>query len=422
MSGARPWLVWAAGALFFFYAFFLRTSPAVMADELMRDFAVGAAVLGNLAAFYFYAYAAEQIGVGVLVDNFGPRRILTLAALLAAIGCLLFATTQSLPQAYVGRLLIGFGAGFGWVASLALVARWFPPRRFALLSGLTTLGGMAGAASGGAPLAALVDWAGWRASMIGAAAMGGGLAVACWVLVRDHPVPEKTADAARPSLLHSLRLAAANPQTWIIALCTGAVISPFLGLSSLWGVPYLIHTRGMDRPEAALTASLLIAGLAVGGPLLGWASDRIGRRRPALWFAIAAQAVGYTVAIYIPHGSAILFDVMLFLAGIGAGGIIIGFATGREANSPQALGAAMGIVNTGVIGGGALIQPLIGLILDRRWDGAMEAGARIYSPAAYQVAFITLFASLALAFAASLFVRETWCGERKHGRPTGSKS
>lgn len=413
MSGARSWLVWAAGALFFCYAFFLRTSPAVMADELMRDFSVGAALLGNLAAFYFYAYAAEQIGVGVLVDNFGPRRILTLAALLAVTGCLLFGTAQTLHQAYAGRLLIGFGAGFGWVASLALVARWFPPRRFAMLSGLTALGGMVGAVAGGAPLAALVDWAGWRAPMIGAAVAGTGLAMACWILVRDHPALQPAIHATRPSLLHSLRLASANRQTWIIAFYTGAVVSPFLGISSLWGVPYLIHVHGHERASAALTAALLIAGMALGSPLLGWVSDKIGRRRPVMRFAIFVQFVGYGVAFYMPDVPPLLFGAMLFLAGIGGAGIIVGFATGREANSPQALGAAMGIVNTGVIGGGALIQPAIGVILDQHWEGAMHAGARIYSESAYQFAFATLFASLALAFVATLFVRETWCGERK---------
>lgn len=412
MSGARAWLVWAAGALFFCYAFFLRTSPAVMADELMRDFAVGGALLGNLAAFYFYAYAAEQVAVGVLVDNAGPRRILTLAALLAAVGCLLFATAQSLPFAYAGRLLIGFGAGFGWVASLALVARWFPRRRFALLGGLTSLCGMIGAVAGGAPLAELVEWIGWRAPLIGAAIAGTGLALACWILIRDHPAPTASAPETRPRLLDSLRLAAANRQTWIIAIYTGAAVSPFLGLTSLWGVPYLVHVHGMERAGAALTVAVMIAGMAVGSPLLGWASDRIGRRKPAMLFAIGIQAVCFAIAFYVPGLSPLLFGVLLFAAGFGSSGIIVGFATGREANSPQALGAAMGIVNTGVIGGGALIQPAIGIILDRQWDGAMEAGARIYSQAAYQIAFTTLFVSLALAFAATLFVRETWCGER----------
>ena len=413
MSRARPWLVWSAGALFFCYAFFLRSAPAVMTDELMRDFSVGAALLGNMAAFYFYAYAAEQIGVGVMVDNFGPRRILTFTAVLTALGGLLFAAAHDLHQAYAGRLLIGIGSGFGWVASLALVARWFPPRRFAMLSGLTSIGGMAGSALAGAPLAALVEWAGWRGPMLGTAAAGIGLALACWILVRDHPAPVPASSANRPSLLHSLRLASSNPQTWIITLYTGAVVGPFLGVTSLWAVPYLTQVHGLDRAGAALVASLQIAGFAVGSPLLGWASDKIGRRKPAMWVAVTVQVVGFAVAFYLPGISPFLFGAMLFLAGMGGSGIIIGFATGREANSPQALGAAMGIINTCVIGSGALMQPAIGLILDHHWEGVMIAGARVYSESAYRLAFTTLFVPLAVAFIASLFVRETWCGERK---------
>ena len=79
-------------ALFFFYAWVLRVAPSVMVEELMRDFAVGAAVLGNLSAAYFYGYAGMQIPVGVLLDRFGPRRLVAVAALLCAGGCVLFAT------------------------------------------------------------------------------------------------------------------------------------------------------------------------------------------------------------------------------------------------------------------------------------------------------------------------------------------
>ena len=67
-----------------------------MVEELMRDFAVGAGVLGHLSAAYFYGYAGMQIPVGLLLDRFGPRRLMTVAALVCAGGCVLFATGGSL--------------------------------------------------------------------------------------------------------------------------------------------------------------------------------------------------------------------------------------------------------------------------------------------------------------------------------------
>ena len=123
--GPLPWFMWSLGALFFCYGFFQRVAPSVLVSDLMRDFGVGAAVLGNLSAFYFYAYAGMQLPLGVLVDNWGPRRILTGGALVCGLGTLMFATADTLGPAYLGRFLIGAGAGFAFVATLKLAATWF---------------------------------------------------------------------------------------------------------------------------------------------------------------------------------------------------------------------------------------------------------------------------------------------------------
>src|SRR4030081_241251 len=107
-----PVLGWMTAALFFGYAWVLRVAPSVMVEELMRDFSVGAAVLGNLSAAYFYGYAGMQIPVGILLDRFGPRRLITIAALCCAGGCALFASGTTLGVVTAGRFLIGASAAF----------------------------------------------------------------------------------------------------------------------------------------------------------------------------------------------------------------------------------------------------------------------------------------------------------------------
>src|SRR5262245_4686008 len=129
-----PLFGWLTGAVFFFYAWVLRVAPSVMVEELMRDFAVGAAVLGHLSAAYFYGYAGMQIPVGVLLDRFGPRRLMTLAALVCAACCVLLATSTSLGLATAGRFLIGASAAVSLVGSMAVAGQWFHSNRFALLS------------------------------------------------------------------------------------------------------------------------------------------------------------------------------------------------------------------------------------------------------------------------------------------------
>src|SRR5512139_952702 len=119
-----PLLGWLTGAVFFFYAWVLRVAPSVMVEELMRDFAVGAAVLGNLSAAYFYGYAGMQIPVGLLLDRFGPRRLIAIAALACAGGCALFALGTTLTAVIAGRFLIGASAAFSLVGAMAVAGQW----------------------------------------------------------------------------------------------------------------------------------------------------------------------------------------------------------------------------------------------------------------------------------------------------------
>src|SRR3954452_7317306 len=100
----QPWLIWGLASFFYFYENCLQVSPGVMVPELMRTFAVNAAALGNMAAFYFYAYAGMQIPVGVLTDRYGVRCLLSLAIAICALGSLIFGLAHSLTSAEIGRL------------------------------------------------------------------------------------------------------------------------------------------------------------------------------------------------------------------------------------------------------------------------------------------------------------------------------
>ena len=408
--GWRPWLVWGLAALSFCYAFFQRVAPSVMIDPLMRDLGVGAAVLGNLSAFYFYAYASLQIPVGMLHDRWGPRRVLAAAALLAAAGSLLFASAETVFAIYLGRLMIGAGAAFGFVGTLKLASTWFPIRRFAMLSGLTMMLGMLGGIAGQAPLALVVESSGWRPALTGAAVAGALLALATWVFVRDRPgeAPDRAAITGRgPGILASLRQVLGRPQNWALAFIGAAMTAPLLAFAGLWGVAWLMQTQGLARAEAAATTSLLLIGWAAGSPLVGAASDRLGRRKPLLAAVAGGGLVCLCALLYLPGLPALAVSALFFCTGFCLGGMVISFALAREANPGEVTGVALAFVNMAVTGTGALFQPLIGVLLDRRWDGAMAAGARVYSAEAYRGALSVLAAFLLAGLAVCFLVRET---------------
>ncbi len=403
----RAWVVWAFGALSFSYAFFQRVAPSVMVVDLMRDFAVGAAILGNLSAIYLYAYAGLQIPIGLALDRWGPRRMLTGAAVIAAFGSTFFAISENISLAYFGRLLVGIGCAVGFVGALKLATHWFPTNRFAFVSGLTMFVAMLGAIAGQAPLAALVGAVGWRESMLIAAVFAAFLAVATWLFVRDLPPDEDRqvhGDGSQIPISTSLVRVLAGPQNWIIAIYGGAMTAPFLAYAGLWGVTHQMQLFGLDRVAAAGSNSLMLIGWAVGAPAGGWVSDQLGRRRLPMTGAATLSLLGWIILLNTPELSLALDRLLLFFIGATSGGMVICIAAARERAPAEVSGATTGFINMAMVGAGALMQPAIGYLLDNNWDGTIVNGARLYSLAAFDAALVTLPGCAILAIIASLII------------------
>ena len=408
-SLALPFLAWLTGAMFFFYAWVLRVAPSVMVDELMRDFAVGAAAIGNLSAFYYYGYAGMQIPIGLMMDRFGPRRLMTVAGVACALGCVVFALSEAFWAVSAGRFLIGASAAFSLVGAMAVAGQWFPPTRFALLSGLAMLLGMAGGVFGQAPLRLAIDALDWRTASLLLALGGLALAGSAWATVRDR----RRSPGGFGQMLGGLGQVLRNRQTWLIAGAGLGTTAPLLGFAGLWGVPYLAATHGLDRTAAAGVTSTLFIGWGLGAPFLGWLSDRIRLRRPPFTGGLALCAAAVAALVYLPGLPLPAVVALCFLCGVGGSAQIVGFAAVREHNGAAVSGTAIGLVNAAVTGGGALYQPLLGWLLDLNWSGEMAAGARVYDLAAYRTAFGVLVAAIAGGLVCTLAMRETHCRPRE---------
>ena len=146
------WSVWGLGALLYLIGFYLRVAPAVITDQLMTEFAITGAALGNLSAFYFYSYVAMQIPTGMIADRWGPRRLLAAGAGVAALGTALFAFAPTIFWANMGRLWIGASVAVAFVSMLKLASHWFAPKQYALASGMALLMGVFGGVVAGVPL------------------------------------------------------------------------------------------------------------------------------------------------------------------------------------------------------------------------------------------------------------------------------
>jgi predicted MFS family arabinose efflux permease len=389
-----------------------------MTQELMAEFSISAAGLGNLSAFYLYGYVAMQIPTGLMVDRFGARRILAAGAAVAALGSLLFAVAPDLALAKLGRLLIGGSVGVAWVGTLKLAAHWLAPRRFALASGLALAAGMAGAVGAGVPLRWGVAEFGWRPVML-AVALGIALVcVAIWLAVRDDPAERGYASffsgappqGRRESVWRGLREVLGYKNSWILYLAPQGVTGATISFGGLWGVPFLVSVYGFSQERAALYCSMLMIAWAIGGPVFGALSDRVGERKPLYVMCLLCALIMWSIIVLQPRLGPSVLLVLLMAAGVFAGVMVTGFAFAKESVPARFAGTAGGVANMGSMTGPMVLQPAIGFLLDMNWSGAVSAsGARLYDAASFRVAFGLLLVWLAVSLLATLFARETHC-------------
>ena len=416
------WAIWGWGAALYLVGFFLRVTPAVMTTELMQTFNISATALGNLSAFYFYSYVAMQIPTGVLADIWGPRRLLTTGAFIAGTGILMFALAPSILWASLGRFLIGGSVAVAFVGTLKLAGEWFPAGFFSTVSGVALFFGIVGAVFAGTPLRLCVVAFGWRHTMLASAGVTFAICAGIWLMVRDHPAEKgyagytnaattagtKSCKQIISGIVEVLRI----PNTWLLFIIPGGIVGCVLTFGGLWGVPYLSTHYGLPTAKAAGLNSAMLVAWAVGGPVFGGISDRVGRRKPLYFLGCLLAVTAWAIILFLPGLPLPLLVTVLLIAGFASGCMIISFAFAKESVPTHLSGTVNGVINMGIMMGPTLLQPVVGWMLDRSWRGDLVDGIRIYNIASYRAGFIFMIVWAVLSFILLFFTRETYCRQQ----------
>ncbi|MCK9379801.1 MAG: MFS transporter [Sulfuritalea sp.] len=391
-------------------SFFHRVAPAAISGDLQATFAIGGAQLGTLAATYFYVYTLMQIPTGVLADTLGPRRILFWGGLVAGVGAILFGLAPSFELAFAGRTLVGLGVSVTFIAMLKLLAIGFEERRFATLTGLCMLIGNLGSILAGAPLAWATQAAGWRQVFVVVGLLSFALAFASRAWVIETPAGKVDRAAWLTGLVSVLK----NRRTWPGFFANAGLSGAFFAFAGLWAVPYLTQMHGMTRATASSHVSIYFVGFAVGSALWGRVSDALGRRKSVALAVSGLHVLGWMVWLWAtrPGESALpqaATYALCIVMGLASAGFTLSWASAKEVNPPQLSGMATSVVNVGVFLGPAILQPIVGWLMERTWDGRIEAGVRIYSAGDWRNGLMLLTAAAVVGWFATLLVTETGC-------------
>ncbi len=391
----------------YFFVYFHRVSTGVLAPVLMEAFSASGASLGAMSSAYFYPYALSQPLVGLLTDRWGARKVITLSAFIESGGALLFGLAPTLFLAAVGRGLIGLGAAGVFVPALKVLLPWFGARTFGQMNAVLLAVGNMGAIAASTPFAWLIQTIGWRWSFFLFAGLIFLLGVLSRSYIQDTPAgyasPQENRNPLPPGQKAGLSVILKSPFFWTMGALFFTYGGPLSTFQGLWGYPFLVDVFGYGKLEAGNLIMAIAFGVILGGPVLGYLTDRTfaARKRELLSACLAIQVLSWAAIVFLSPGFGSLgLGILFFVMGMMLGGTLSAvWALVREELPADRLGTAMGFLNPAPFLGVAAFQPLTGYLMDR--VGKTGGG---FPFRAYQHAFLLCLFSVLVAMIISLFM------------------
>ncbi|HYX45737.1 MAG TPA: MFS transporter [Sphingomicrobium sp.] len=392
-------LAWLLTAIFYFYQYIMRSAPAVMMPQLTQAFGMTAVGLASLVGLFYWGYAPFSLVAGVAIDQFGPRKVVPLGAACVAIGAMLFSTADP-TLGSIGRFMQGAGGVFGLIGAVAIATTSMPASRAATLIGATQMFGMAGGSAGqfivGPVIAGGMTWDRFWL-WLGIA----GLPLAALLLFLIPPIkPEARSQTGLMPALKAIGAVFSNPQSILCGVIAGLLFVPTTIFDMVWGVRFLQEAHDLPYSLAVLRSASVPFGWIIGCPLLGWLTDKIGRRKPVIIGAAIVLFACLALILFGPHEAFPAYSLGL-VTGIASGAAMIPYTVIKEANRPEHGGTATGVVNFLNFGITALLGPFFAQTLTR-----LSAGGERELPH-YQEAFQPLLYAVGLAILLTFALRET---------------
>jgi MFS family permease len=391
---------WLLLACFYFYQYALRSAPAVMVPQLAEAFGLNALGVASLMGMFYYGYSPFSLVAGAAMDRMGVKKVLPMAAAAVGIGALLFGSGYR-DAATLGRLLQGAGGVFALVGAVYIATKNFPASRAATLIGATQMFGMAGGSAGQFAVGPLIGGGmSWKTFWIAMGFVGLAIAAILFFLLPDQRRGEEPVGGLKATTQAFITVFK-NPQSILCGLIAGFLFIPTTIFDMIWGVRYLQEAHSLDYASAVMRSATVPLGWMIGCPLLGFISDRIGRRKPVIIGGAVVLLACLALILFVPHG---VFPPYLLglVAGVASGAAMLPYTVIKEVNPPQFGGTATGVINFLNNTFSALLGPVFGWLLQHVSSGAAER-----QRAHYQATFLPLLFGVGAAIVLAFMLKET---------------
>lgn len=407
-----PWLVCFSASLFFFYEFIQGNMFASIADNIMYDLHVQADKMAYLSSIYYLSNVLFLFVAGIVLDRFSTKKTILVAMLLCVLSTFILAHAHSFYLALFCRFVTGIGSAFCFLGPVRLASRWFPPQRMAMVAGVIVTMAMTGGMLAQYPLTKLVAQIGWRDALVQVGWLGTAMLVFMSFAIIDKAQDLSHKVGQKISLLVTAKKAYLNPQTLRAALYTSLMNMAIAVFGAMMGSLYLVQRMGVTKEDAAVVNSMLFLGAIVGGPLIGWCSDKLGLRVLPMKVGVWASLVTMVVVLFVPVSLPVM-KVLFFLLGFFTAAQVISYALVAESSSPLITATAVSVVSILTQGGYIIYQNLFSILLMHHGEMKMLDGVPVYSLGDYQYAAMILPLGLILALLVLFGLKETHCRQKE---------
>jgi len=403
-----PWCICFVTSLFFFYEFIQGNMFASIADDIMRDFHIKADKMTYLSSIYYLSNVLFLFVAGIVLDRFSAKKTLLIAMILCIAGTFVLAYAYSFALALCCRFVTGIGSAFCFLGPIRIASRWFPPKQMAMVTGIIVTIAMTGGMLAQYPLTKLVLCIGWRNSLLAIGWLGVFMLVIMFLVIQDRPKQATQSIPLKISVLASAKIAYLNPQTIRAALYGSLMNMAVAVLGAVMGSLYLMQRLNVNKEDAAMVNSCLFLGAILGGPFMGWCSDKLGLRIPPMKFGVIASLLTILCILY---GNVGLYSmaVLFFLLGFFTATQVISYALVAESSSAAMTATAVSIVSILTQTGYIVYQNIFSALLLRHGEMHMVNNIPTYSLHDYQFATLMLPIGLILAILTLFGLKETHC-------------
>jgi predicted MFS family arabinose efflux permease len=253
--------------------------PSMMMPDIMQQFHINATLFGQFSGVYYLGYSLMHLPMGIMLDRYGPRRVMTGSILLTSLGLLPLILSHYWAYLIVGRGLIGIGSSAAILGTFKIIRMTFREKYFTRMLSIAVTIGLLGAIYGGAPVSKLFGLWGYQ-FVIGMFCFSGMiLALMTYLLVPELPEPTSTlqelpAGTQKNSIFKDLKIVFSNQHVILLCFFAGCMVGPLEGFADIWGAEFLRHYYGFDPKIANALPSTIFIGMCFGAPLLSLIAEK----------------------------------------------------------------------------------------------------------------------------------------------------